>query len=303
MSDFPNRRRYGRRVLLAAVLAAPLTAAAATTPAPPGESGQPVLRVCADPSNLPYSNRDEQGFENRIAHLLADRLGATVDYAWYPMQMGFARKTLANYMPEEGRYSCDLIIGTTAGLEVGKTTSPYYHSSYVMLYPRGQGLDGVESLEDLLALPREQRDELRIGVFAGSPVATWLVRQGLMRQAVSYQAQSGSRDVTPGSIIRRDLAGGEVDVMFVWGPIGGYSAQKLEDCGDCRFRDIAVVPLEPGPGRPYVFGISMGVRYGNDAWLDTVQGLIDDNQAEIRKILDEYNVPVVKPWSPGQASR
>ncbi len=307
MTATANRSRSGGRAwrpaLLAAVLAAPLAVSAATTPAPPAESGQPVLRVCADPSNLPFSNQAQQGFENRIAHLLADRLGATLDYAWYPMQMGFARRTLANYMPQEGRYSCDLIIGTTSGLEVGKTTRPYYHSSYVMLYPRGQGLDQVQSLEDLLTLPENKLRSLRIGVFAGSPVADWLVRHGLMKQAVSYKAQSGSREVTPGTIIRRDLASGDVDLMFVWGPIGGYYAQALSDCTECRFRDIAAVPLEPGPGQPYVFGIAMGVRYGNDAWLETVQGLIDDNRQQILDILQKYNVPTVEPWAPGQARR
>lgn len=296
--ELPRRQAptvLGERVRTGLLVTAALLAmvAAVTTRAAVPVGKPSAFRVCADPNNLPFSNRSEEGFENKIAHVLADDLGLPVEYAWYPMQMGFARKTLIAYQPEKNRYRCDVIIGTTSGLDVGKTTKPYYYSTYTLVYRRGNGMDGVESLDDILSLPKERRETLKIGIFAGSPITSWLIRHHLMQQVHSYQRQSGSQDVTPGSIIRSDLGSGKLDMIVVWGPIGGYYAKKLRKCGGCRYTDMAVVKLESQPGEHYVFGISMGVRYGDAQWLHTIESLIQRNADRINAILRDYNVPLV----------
>ncbi len=252
-----------------------------------------TLRICAAPDNLPFSNRAGEGFENRIAEVFADDLGASVEYTWYPMQMGFARNTLGEYDQEKGRHLCDLIVGITSGLEAGQTTEPYYYSTYSVVYRPDGVLEGVESFDDILALPEERRDGLRIGIFSGSPVAQEFLQHGLSDQLVSYKHQSGSAEVTPGSIIRDDLAGGDLDMMVVWGPIGGYFAAQYGDCEGCEQPDLRLLRIDSGPERGYHFGISMGVRYSDDEWYEEVQALIEDNREEIDRILREYSVPRV----------
>ncbi len=253
-----------------------------------------VLRVCAPPSNLPFSNEAGEGFENKIAEVFAEDLGVSLEYAYYPMQMGFGRNTLAKFLPQEDRYRCDLVMGTTS-LEVGQTTKPYYHSTYTLVYRKDAGLGDIQSLEDILEIPKERREELNIGVFAKSPPAQFLLENDLFQYAKSYKHQSGSRETSPGAILKRDLGSGELDMILVWGPIGGYYTQVLHECQECQHNDLEVVELASGkdPYDRYHFGISMGVRYGDDDWLSTVEALIDKHQDEIDRILREYNVPLV----------
>ena len=246
-----------------------------------------ALRVCEDPNNLPFSNRAGDGYENKIAELFAKELGVPVEYTWYPMQMGFARNTLKAYLPEKGRYKCDLIVGITSGFEMGATTAPYYRSTYVLVYRDDAGIGDIKTLDDLLALPESKRRALKIGVFAGSPAVNWLLRHGMLGQAVFYQAQSGSEDVTPGSILQRDLGSGKVDMTFVWGPIGGYFAKMLPAA------HLHLLPLHSEPGIHFDFGISMGVRYGEHEWKKTVESLLKRNHDKIIQILRQYNVPLV----------
>lgn len=253
-----------------------------------------VLRVCAPPSNLPFSNEAGEGFENKIAELFAEDLGVPLEYAYYPMQMGFGRNTLAKFLPQENRYRCDLVMGTTS-LEVGQTTEPYYHSTFTLVYRNDAGLGDVQSLEDILEIPKERREELKIGVFAKSPPAQFLVENDLFQYAKSYKHQSGSRETSPGAILKRDLGNGDLDMILVWGPIGGYYAQLLQECQECKHNDLEVVELASGekPSGRYHFGISMGVRHGEDQWFETVKTLIDKHQDEIDRLLREYNVPLV----------
>ncbi|MES1948809.1 ABC transporter substrate-binding protein [Salinisphaera sp. C84B14] len=246
-----------------------------------------ALRVCADPSNMPFSNEAGEGFENRIAALFGAKLGVPVEYTWMPEQMGFGRNTLKRWIAEENRYACDLIISVGSAFEVGKTTRPYYRSTYTLAYLKGHGLDTIERPDDLLGLPQTQRDDLRIGVFTGSPPGDWIIQHGMIGQIVSYRAQSGGYDVDPADMVAKDLVNGDIDIAVVWGPIAGYYAQKIDTV------DIAVVPFTRDDGPMFDFPVSMGVRYGNDDWLDTVQGLIDDNRDAIDAILDDYGVPRV----------
>lgn len=250
-------------------------------------AGKDVLRVCADPSNMPFSSEQAEGFENRIAELYAEELGLPIEYTWLAQQFGFARNTLKRWLSSENRYACDIILSATAGFEMGKTTLPYYRSTYVMVYEKGRGLDGVKTPSDLLELSEEQKKSLVIGGFAGSPPIDWVVKNGLTGQLRGYRGESGNYVEDPGDMVAKDLVNGDIDVALIWGPIGGYYAQQADSA------ELEVVPFTAEDGISMDFPISMAVRYGNDEWLETTQRFIDQNQDEIHAILQDYNVPLV----------
>lgn len=266
--------------------ATPATAAtAAATPLPA------VLRVCQDPNNLPFSNRALQGFENKIAALLAADLGWKIEYTWYPQQMGFIRNTLRAKIPDTDSYKCDLVTGVAAGFDLGATTRPYYRSSYAMAYIKGKGFDSVHTLEDLLALPAERRASMRLGVFGGSPVADWLLENGLIDRMVSYRPQSGDVDHYPGEMVEKDLPKGDIDIAFLWGPIAGYYASRA--AGGAA--PVVAIPLRPHPGMAFEYDIVMATRFGENDYKQRIDAAIGRNRAKIDAILSEYGVPLLPP--------
>ncbi|MET0858930.1 MAG: quinoprotein dehydrogenase-associated putative ABC transporter substrate-binding protein [Telluria sp.] len=267
-----------RGAVAALVLAA--TAAQAAEP-------QQVLRVCQDPNNLPFSNRDLQGFENKIAALLAADLGWSIEYTWYPQRMGFIRNTLRAKQPNSDTFKCDLVTGVAAGFDMGATTRPYYRSTYAMAYVKGKGLDGVQTLEDLLTLSADKRATLRLGVFGRSPVADWLLENGLIDKMVSYQTQSGDAERYPGEMVEKDLANGVIDIAFIWGPIAGYFARQATAV------PIAAIPLRPHPGVQFEFDIAMAVRFGEGAYKQRIDEAIERNRPQINAILAQYGVPLL----------
>jgi quinoprotein dehydrogenase-associated probable ABC transporter substrate-binding protein len=282
------RLRLGRMACAAVALlcaAGPIAAQQAGSDAGPGQDK--VLRVCQDPNNLPFSNRAEAGFENRIAALLAQQLGWKLEHTWFPQRIGFIRNTLRAKVENSDRYKCDLVIGVPAGFEMAATTRPYYHSTYALVYVKGKGLDGVRSLDDLMALKPEQRGKLRIGAFSSSPVTEWLLQNKLMDQVDWYQNQTGDAEQYPGQIIERDLASGKLDAAFVWGPIAGYFARNT------RSAPIVAVPLVSRPGMKLDYEIAMAVRHGDKKFRQRIDQLIGSNQAKIDAILAEYGVPLV----------
>jgi quinoprotein dehydrogenase-associated probable ABC transporter substrate-binding protein len=268
-----------------ACLAGPSAAQQAGPDTGPGQDK--VLRVCQDPNNLPFSNRAQAGFENRIAALFAQELGWKLEHVWFPQRIGFIRNTLRARQENADRFKCDLVTGVPAGFELAATTHPYYRSSYALVYVTGKGLDGVRGLDDLLALKPEQRSKLRLGVFTASPVTEWLVQNRLMEQVVWYQNQTGDAEQYPGEIIERDLAGGKLDVAVVWGPIAGYFARNT------RSAPIVAVPLASRPGMKLDFEIAMGVRQSDKEFRKRIDQLIDANQLEIAAILEQYGVPLL----------
>jgi quinoprotein dehydrogenase-associated probable ABC transporter substrate-binding protein len=281
-----------RTALAAAALAlAGLTPATAQS-APQTQQTQPapaapqVLRVCQDPNNLPFSNRELQGFENRIAALLAKDLGWQIAYTWYPQRMGFIRNTLRAKEPGADNFKCDLVTGVASGFDMGATTRPYYRSAYAMAYVKGKGLDSVRTLEDLLKLPPEQRATLRLGVFGGSPVADWLLAHDLIDRMVTYQAQTGDPAQYPGQMVEKDLANGAIDIAFIWGPIAGYFAHHAA-------APITAIALKPEPGVQFEFDIAMATRFGEAAYKQRIDDAIARNRPQIDAILAEYGVPLL----------
>ena len=235
-----------------------------------------ALRVCADPDNLPFSNRQETGFENRIATLVAQELGIPLAYTWWPQRRGFLRGTL-------NARRCDVVIGIPAGHPLVLTTGAYYASPYVVVSRIQDGLQ-IASLDDPLL------NELRIGVYQNSPVDFVLGRQGMVDNVIGYSTFYDGRVNYPQKIIE-DVTSGRLDVAIVWGPAAGYFVGQQADT--LTLAPVAIPPLEGnGEGEAEVFAMSMGVRKTDEslhAVLETVLGTAGD---EIRQILQQYGVPL-----------
>ena len=233
-----------------------------------------VLRVCADPNNLPFSNEKFEGFENRLAELLAAKLGKSISYSYFPMVTGFVRSTL-------GAYKCDVILGYPQGDELGQITNAYYRTAYSLIYKPGNGLDGIETLTD----PRLRTK--RIGIVAGTPPATIMARNGLLAKAKPYPLMIDTRFESSSQAMIADLKSGAIDAGALWGPIAGYYAKQSSE-------PLTVVPLlHEGKRAHMVFRITMGVRASDQEWKRTLNKLIRDNQSEINKILFEFGVPLL----------
>jgi mxaJ protein len=245
-----------------------------------------ALRVCQDPNNLPFSNLQSQGFENKIAELFAEKLGRKLEYFSFPQRLGFIRNTLRFKLPGED-YRCDLVMGVPAGYEQVSATRPYYRSAYALVYPERGKLDGVNTAEDFLALPADKLKSLRIGVYDRSPASEWLVKHGLLDQGVPYPMLNADPDNSPGEIIEKDLAQAKLDVVIVWGPIAGFFAKRV---AEPRLR---VVPLSSEEGVRLDYDIAMGVRFGEPEWKASVERLIAENQPVIEHILRDYGVPLI----------
>jgi mxaJ protein len=269
-----------------AALAALILAAALGSDRSDAEEPRTAFRPCIDPSNLPFANSKGEGFENRVADLFAQKLGLPVKNYAFPQRMNFIRNTLRYKLPGED-FRCDIVMSVPAGYDQVSSTTPYYRSTHVLVFPKGKGLDQVRAGADLVALAPELRNKLKIGIYDKSPASAWLVKHGLEAQARPYAMMSPDPEQYPGEIIEKDLAEGKIDAAIVWGPIGGYYAKRV------RSVDLVVIPLKSEPGVKFDFEIAMGVRYGEPEWKATVQKLIGENQAAITAILRDYNVPLV----------
>lgn len=280
--------RLRSTVTAAALLAlAALGAQGALAGEAPASSPDNVLRVCADPNNMPLSNRKGEGYENRIAELLAQDLGWKLEYVWFPQRMGFIRHTLKARDPDQDRFKCDLVMGVPVGYEMTLTTPAYYHSTWAMVIPKGKGLDGVRTPDDLLKIDPQRLKKLRFGLVGRTPPTDWLLKNHLFDQAESVPTQSGDPEDYPGQMIDRELSGGHIDVAFAWGPIAGYFAQHAGPPG------MTVVPFPPDPDIKFDYRIAMGVRRGEKEWRDRIAGLIERDKGRIEAILSSYGVPLL----------
>jgi quinoprotein dehydrogenase-associated probable ABC transporter substrate-binding protein len=232
-----------------------------------------ALKVCADPNNLPFSDKKKEGFENKIAELVGAELGRPVDYIWFPQVIGFVRNTLQAHL-------CDLVIGTVAGDEIMQTTNPYYFTTYVMFYRSDKGLaaDGVQD-------PRLA--SLRLGVVAGTPPADLLVHHDLMSRTKPYALTVDTRAESPTHEMVQDVVDGTIDAGFLWGPIAGY--YRKHDA-----LPLTLVPLKSEPGAARMaYHIAMGVRANEPEWRRRVNAAIVSRQAEITGVLRDYGVPLL----------
>jgi mxaJ protein len=233
-----------------------------------------VFAVCADMDNLPYSNLEQQGFENKIAELIARDLGKKLKYQFSYDRQGFIRNTIRAGL-------CDVIMGTVSDGDMLLTTEPYYRSGYVFVTRKESGYNITDW----------DSPDLRkgiIGIVGQSPPTRPLYDHDLMANARPYRLQ---RDLnkSPGEMIE-DLASGRIDVAIIWGPLGGYYAKRSDV-------PMVVTPIPEyekvnATGKEY-WNISVGVRPGDKARRDAIQEVLDRRKGDILKILDEYGIPHV----------
>jgi len=241
-----------------------------------------VLRVCADPNNLPFSNNRGEGFENKLAQMIAADMGAKLEYTWWAQRRGFFRNTL-----KAGQ--CDVVLGVPSAFEMALTTVPYYRSTYVFLYRTKDRLK-ISSLDDPLL------HRLRIGVqmigddFSNSPGAHALSRRNIIENVRGYTLYGDYSQPDPPARIVDAVAKKDVDVAIVWGPLAGYFVRHKQ-------LPLSIVPVSPQidqPFLPFVYDISMGVRRDDIELKDQLERFIENRRPDIDKLLDEYGVPRVE---------
>ena len=238
-----------------------------------------VLRVCADPNNLPFSNRKLEGFENKLAAMIAGEMGVSVEYTWWAQRRGFIRNTLRDGL-------CDVVMGVPSSFELALTTSSYYRSSYMFVSRSDRKLN-IQSFDD----PRLRT--LRIGVHligddsANSPPAHALSERGIVDNLVGYTVYGDYAEENPPSRIIDAVVRGDVDVAVVWGPLAGYFASRQRVPLDL----VAVSPEIDLPFLPFVFDISMGVRREDETLHAELEAILSRKREEIEALLDEYDIP------------
>ena len=245
-----------------------------------------ALKVCDDPNNLPFSNDKGEGFENKIAQILARDLDLPLEVFHYPQRINIVRNTIRYKLPNESEYRCDLLAGVPSDFTAVATTQPYFRSTYALVYAKGRKLD-VASAEQFLALDKSILAALRIGVYERTPAVDWMLKHKLLDRAVPYRLLNADPNHYPGKIIDDDLVNGKIDAAVVWGPIGGYFARRIAS------PELVVLPLKSEPGVRMDFSVAMGVRQGENAWRSLIQQALDQNRDDISRILREYGVPMV----------
>lgn len=272
-SAFERLARAGSCVLF-------LAACADAERAPVAATDRDALTVCADPNNLPFSNRRGEGFENHIVELVGKELGLPVHYVWWPQRRGFARNTL-------NAGSCDLIAGVPAGYEMAATTRPYYASSYVFLTRADSGFQ-IRSFDD----PRLR--QLRIGIHAvgddyGSvPPAVALASRGIVDNLHGFSIHGAYDEPDPPARLIEALAADQIDVAIAWGPLAGYFSQRSQV-------PLHIEPVPPSPGGeavPMRFAISMAVRREDQRFLASIDAVLQRRSRDITRVLQEYGVPL-----------
>src|ERR1700687_2452505 len=233
-----------------------------------------VLRVCADPRNLPFSNEKGEGFENKLAELFAEKLHKKLGYMYFPQATGFVRMTLA-------AHRCDVIMGFPQGDDLVQGTNPYYRTTYALVTKQGNGLDEVAALED------QRLKGKHIGVVAGTPPATNMAAYGLMTDAKPYPLMIDTRFDSSAVAMINDLMSVEIDAGVLWGPMAGYYARQAN-------APLHVTPLVKETSGPRLaYRIGMGVRPADQNWKRLLNRLIQENQAAINKILLDFGVPLL----------
>ena len=279
------------KTIASTLVGAVFTAAALVAPQAQAATAQEkgILRVCADPNSMPFSNQAGEGLENRIAEMMAKDFGWKVEFFFFPQRMAFFRNSLkAKAADGEEGYKCDLATSSAPEAEGAVATKTYYTSTWTMVMPAGKGLDAIRQPDDLLKLPKDQLAKLRFGVFPASPGADWVLRNGFDKQMVPFQQMLGDPNSYPGQMVDVSLVKGDIDVAFIWGPIGSYHARQTKAV------KLRVVPMAPDAEIVTDFSIAMAVRYREPEWKAKVEDFLTRRKADIDKVMADYGVPLVQ---------
>ncbi|MEY3807215.1 MAG: hypothetical protein RI893_191 [Pseudomonadota bacterium] len=249
------------------------------------------FKVCADPLNPPYSTKNKDGFENKIAELFAKELGQTVEYMWFPQRIGFIRNTLTAPLKDSdvdsNEFKCDVIMGVPAGYDLALTTEPYYLSTYVLLIAKGRGWDNITDADQLTKLPLQKQESLKIAMFDRGPGTTWMQKNGLLDVGIPYQSMSGDDENNVAMQIEKDLKAGKIDMVILWGPMAGYVVTQSPK------NSYAMIPMQSSPDMKFEFAMAMGVRKGDTARKDALNKLITAKANKIQAIMADYQFPLL----------
>jgi quinoprotein dehydrogenase-associated probable ABC transporter substrate-binding protein len=254
------------------------------------------FKVCADPLNPPYSSKNLDGFENKIAQLFAKKLGQELEYTWFPQRIGFVRNTLKAEIEGTDQFKCDVVMGVALGDDLTLNTLPYYHSQYVMLIAKGRGWDTITIPEQLGSLPLASQEKLKIAMFDRSPATDWLQQTNLIEQGIPYQSMSGDDANNTAMMIEQELRNKKVDIAILWGPTAAYVLSKSPK------DSYIVLPMASRPNLKFDFSMAMGVRQADKERKALLDKLITENKAEIEAILQSYQVPLL-PIPPQSAKK
>lgn len=241
-----------------------------------------ILRVCADPNNLPFSNEREQGFDNKIAQLVGRDLGQKVAFVWVPER---GEKFVKNNLLA---HKCDMLLGVPSAFDEAATTEPYYRSTYVFIWRRDRN-PNIQSLND------PGLGHLRIGVHVVSdegsnlPPAQALANRGLFKNMVAYSIYGDLSKPNPPAALIEAVAQGKVDMAIAWGPLAGYFAKR----SSVPLELTPVSPMVDRPFLPFTFTLSMGVRPEDKKLLASLNHIIEQRAHEIHTILQSYGVPLL----------
>ena len=248
---------------------------------------QDKFRVCADPLHPPYSTKEQTGYENKIAALFAEQLGQELEYTWFPERIGFIRNTLKAENDNGQGYKCDVIMGLPVESELAETTQPYLHSTYVLLIAKGRGWDNISDASQLVNLPPQTQEKLKIAMFDRGPGTIWLQKNGLLQQGIPYQSMTGDNEHNIAMQIEKDLREGVIDMVILWGPMAGYvQSQSSKD-------SYIAIPMQSSPGMRFDFSIAMAVRQGDNNRKQQLNELIAQNLDRIHAIILSYGIPML----------
>ncbi len=234
-----------------------------------------ALRVCADPSNLPFSSEKGDGFENKIADLIADELKVPVEYTWFPMSTGFVRQTLFSKR-------CDVIIGYAQGDELVLNTNAYYRSTYALITKKGGPIDGVTELSD------PKLSGKKLGIIANTPPAYLMAKHNLMGNAKPYPLMVDRRFESPQEQMVKDIASGEIDGGVLWGPFAGWLAKQSKEP-----MSVVAIKADPELSTKMSYGVTLGVRLSDNDWKKQLNTVLRKRRADIDKVLLDFGVPVL----------
>ncbi|MGH9521314.1 MAG: quinoprotein dehydrogenase-associated putative ABC transporter substrate-binding protein [Terriglobales bacterium] len=252
-------------------------------------ASMPPLRVCADAGNLPFSNTQQQGFENALAHMVAHDLHRDMQFLWLPQQAEQVEKAMRVL-------NCDLVMGTSAPSREMVLSAPYYRSSFVFVSRRDRNID-ISSLADARLANYRIGAHVIGGADATVPPAQELARRGLVRNIVGYSIYGHPTQANPSSELISAVAHGDVDLAVAWGPMAGYFAKTSAV-------PLRITPIcNPDPAMPVAFSISMGIRRGDDLMREQVNRILARREKQIRGLLASYGVPLLDLSDTGAACR
>jgi mxaJ protein len=261
---------------------ASLAAAAVVLMASAARRSPSELRVCVDPYNMPFSNDREEGFENKIAHVVARDLNAAVVNFWWPQRRGFLRSSILAGL-------CDVLIEAPVGFDPVATTKPYFRSTYYFVYRANRGL-AIKSLDDTLLR------HLKIGVnligydYTNTPPAHALSSRGIIGLVGFYNFLNPDPKADHPEDIVEAVAKDSIDVAIVWGPKAGYWVKRAA----VPLTMVALPDSDPVSGMPFAHSMAMGVRHRDKELKAALDSVIDRRHGEIVAVLQEFNVPMIE---------